>query len=127
MLVRTDRKSALWWCSGDFCEEESSVYLLIFPLAYWTLNSELCASQPGILPLSYTPNLGVVFLALDMWCCLRLNSRTASWSPCISSGMALCTWGGENVWAWQRPWDYLVKHFILLFWELQHTLRGQLT
>lgn len=30
-VVRTDRKSALWWCSGDFCEEESSAFLLFFP------------------------------------------------------------------------------------------------
>lgn len=26
-MVRTDRKSALWWHSGDFCEEESSAFL----------------------------------------------------------------------------------------------------
>lgn len=35
------------------------------------LSSEPCASQAGVLPLSYTSNMRVVFMVLGMWCWLR--------------------------------------------------------
>lgn len=35
------------------------------------LSSEPCASQAGVLPVSYTSNMRVVFMALVMWCWLR--------------------------------------------------------
>lgn len=35
------------------------------------LSLEPCASQAGVLLMSYTSNMRVVFMALGMWCWLR--------------------------------------------------------
>lgn len=113
MLVRTDRKSAFWWCSGDFCEEESSVYF--FYISPGILDIELIAlCKPAryfTTELHSQSGSGVS----SSWRVVLSQKQNYLLVPCISSGMLLCMWGGENFWAWQRPWDYLVTiHSILL-------------
>lgn len=67
------------------------------------LSLEPCATQAGVLLMSYTSNMRMVFMALGMWFWLRGTAESPD-----PPGVGV----GENVWT---------------FWELQLTLRGQPT